>query len=80
MSHSLTFRLPYVTMVDMNPYSKTRVEKASAELARYRTRLEREVREAHKDGASLRAIAEWANISHEQVRRIVTSQPLTPAQ
>lgn len=36
--------------------------------------LNREVREAHKQGASLRKIAAIAHLSHESVRRVVSAE------
>ena len=47
------------------------IEQAAAKAAASREALETAIRAAHAEGASLRAIAAAANVSHEQVRRIL---------
>jgi lambda repressor-like predicted transcriptional regulator len=48
--------------------------RASAyQVATIRTHLHWQIREAHKNGASLREIAKAAGVSYETVRRITTS-------
>jgi hypothetical protein len=47
------------------------VERAAAKAAVSREALEAAIRVAHAEGASLRAIATAAGVSHEQVRRIL---------
>lgn len=46
------------------------VRHRAAKAAHWRQKLEEAVRQAHDAGAPLRAIAEEAGWSHEQVRRI----------
>lgn len=48
------------------------VKRAAAKAARSREELENAIREAHAAGAALRTIADAANWSHEQVRRILS--------
>lgn len=48
------------------------VERAAAQAAVSREAFEQAIREAHSAGATLRAIAKAAKLSHEQVRRIVS--------
>ncbi len=52
-----------------------KVKHAAARSAAWRAALERAIREAHEEGASLRAIADAAGVSHEQVRRIIRAAP-----
>ena len=47
-----------------------RVQRAAAKAAVAREALEAAIREAHKDGATLRAIGDAAGMSYETVRRI----------
>jgi hypothetical protein len=47
------------------------VERAAAQAAVSRATLDKAIREAHAAGASLRAIAKAANLSHTQVGLIV---------
>lgn len=49
-----------------------KVERAAAKAAVARRGLEDAIREAHASGASLRAIAQAAGVSHEQVRRVLS--------
>src|SRR3954451_24189312 len=49
------------------------VQQAAAAHAKTRDQLEQRIREASAAGATLRAIAVAAGISHEQVRRIVAA-------
>lgn len=48
-----------------------RVKWAAARAAASRAVLEQAIRDAHREGESLRTIAKAARVSHEQVRRIV---------
>jgi len=48
-----------------------KVERATAQAAVSRERLESAMRDAHANGAALRKIAEAAGVSHEQVRRVL---------
>jgi len=48
-----------------------KVKRAAAKAAVSREALEIAIREAHAAGEALRKIADAANVSHEQVRRIV---------
>jgi len=48
------------------------VRTAAANAASSRSSLDQAIAEAHKAGHSLRAIAEAAGLSHEQIRKIVT--------
>jgi len=48
-----------------------KIERAAAKAALARERLLETIRAAHASGESLRKIAAAANLSHEQVRRIV---------
>lgn len=50
-----------------------KVRKAASRVAASREALELAVREAHAVGTPLRVIAEAANVSHEQVRRLIRS-------
>ena len=54
----------------MNELQKVR--KAAAKVAASRERLELAVHEAHAAGKPLRMIATAAQVSHEQVRRILS--------
>jgi hypothetical protein len=47
-----------------------KVERAAAKVAAARAGLELAVREARAAGAPLRAVAQAAGVSHEQVRRL----------
>jgi hypothetical protein len=58
-----------VTQTIHTPESRVRI--AAHHLAEAKVGLEIQIRDAHKKGTSLRAIAEAAAMSHEQVRRIV---------
>ena len=49
-----------------------KVERAAAKAAAAREGLEDTIREAHASGAPLRAIAQAAGVSHEQVRRVLS--------
>jgi lambda repressor-like predicted transcriptional regulator len=53
----------------MQPVAK--VQRAARKAALARQGLEQAIREAHDDGASLRALAAAAGVSHEQIRRIL---------
>jgi hypothetical protein len=48
------------------------VQRAAADWRAARERLDREIRKARKKGASLRAIAEAAGVTHETVRTTIT--------
>jgi transposase len=48
-----------------------KVERAAAKAAVSREALEAAMRDAHAEGASLRAIATAASVSYETVRRVV---------
>jgi len=48
-----------------------KVRRAAARVERAKTELELRIREAHDAGASLREIAAAANVSHEQIRRVL---------
>jgi hypothetical protein len=47
-----------------------KVERAAAKVAAARAGLELAIRQARSEGASLRAVATAAGVSHEQVRRL----------
>jgi hypothetical protein len=49
------------------------IGRAAVGLETAKTMLVRRMRLAHEQGESLRVIAEWANMSHEQVRRMIRS-------
>ena len=55
-------------MTDLQP-----VKRAAAKAAVSRAALESAIRQAHENGAPLRAIAEAASVSHETVRRLIRS-------
>lgn len=50
-----------------------KVKRAAAKAAGSREALELAIRRAHASGAALRVIAEAADMSHESVRKIVSS-------
>lgn len=49
-----------------------RVKRAAVKVASSREQLHAAIRDAYEDGQALRKIAEAADMSHEQVRRILS--------